>query len=58
MAYGFNFCQIGILSGKNSDAAKFAEQCQKALVAPKMEWDLLQVKDSMLAGLPLFIWPV
>ena len=41
LACGFNFCQIGILSGKNSDTVKFSKQCQKALVAPEMEWDLL-----------------
>ena len=27
LAYGFNFCQIGILSGENSDTAKFSKQC-------------------------------
>jgi hypothetical protein len=37
------------LSGENSDASKFAEHCQKALVAPEMERDLLQVEDSALA---------
>jgi len=49
LACSFNFCQIGILSGENFDAARFAEQCHKALVAPEMERDLLQLDDSTLA---------
>ena len=49
LACGFNFRQIGILPSENSDAMKFAEHCQKAPVAPEMERDLLQVKDSTLA---------
>ena len=49
LAYNFNFHQIGILPSKDFNAANFAEQCQKALVAPKMERDLLYVEESMLA---------
>lgn len=49
LACGFNFRKIGILPGENSNAAKLAEQCHKALVTPKMERDLLEVRDSMLA---------
>jgi hypothetical protein len=33
LACGFDFRQIGLLPGENSDAAKFVEHCQKALVA-------------------------
>ena len=48
LACGYNFRQLGILPGENSDAAKFAELYQKALVAPEMERDLFQVEDSAL----------
>jgi hypothetical protein len=43
LAYGFDFCQIGMLPGENSDAAKFTEHCQKDLVTTEMERDLLHV---------------
>ena len=41
LACGFDFRRARTLSGENSDAARFAEHCHKALVAPGMERDLL-----------------
>lgn len=36
-------------TSENSNIANFTEKCHKALIAPKMERDLLEVGDSMLA---------
>lgn len=46
---GFDFHQIGLLPGENSDAIKFMEHCQKAFAAPEIERDLLKVGGSNLA---------
>ena len=48
LACGFNFRQIGILSGENSDTVELAEQCHKALITPEMERNHLEVRDSTL----------